>query len=397
MNIFYLHGVSSFGGSTKSLIELYSQLKLYGINGTALCPSGFSEQALSNVGMTTHKVKGLAQFDNTLYGHYRGLRWIILLREIAFILPTLFALFKIKIKKNKFDMIHANEITLLPIAILAKKLFNCPLVVHIRSVQRGNSQDIRSRVLFHLLKKHANSVIVIDETVKDSLPKHINVKVIHNGINLPERFEPVNQKRLPDVIQIGIVGTLLRLKGIYEFLEAARIVLNEHGSLVHFIVVGDNARSSKGISTWFYKKLGFSDDVMSDMLRFISTHKLENHFTIKGFVNDVRTVYSELDILCFPSYLNAAGRPVFEAALFGIPSVVAIREAKNDTIIDKVTGICIQEANPKALAEAIDFLVKNPQDRIQLGKNAQKLAFSNFDIKTNAKRMVDIYKEQLSV
>lgn len=396
MNIFYLHGVSSFGGSTKSLIELYTQLKLHGIKGTVLCPSGYSEQALANIGMQTHKVIGMAQFDNTLYGHYRKHRWIVLLREIAFIIPTVFALLRIKIKSKKFDIIHANEITLLPVAILAKKIFRCPLVVHIRSLQRGKSNDFRTKLLFKLLDKHADSVVVIDETVKDSIPDFIKVNVVHNGINLPDNFEPYKERLLPEIPRIGIVGTLLRLKGIYEFLDAARIILNERNLPVQFVVVGENARNSKGLVAWIYKKLGFSDDVVSDMLCFIKTHKIEQNFIIKGFVKDVRTIYSELDVLCFPSYLNAAGRPVFEAALFGIPSIVAINSPKADTIIDQETGICIKESCSNALADAIDILVQNPQERIRLGKNAQTLAFTHFDIKENARKMLAIYKNQIS-
>ncbi len=151
MNIFFLHGVSSFGGSTKSLVELYTQLKLYGIKGTALCRKGKSEQALSDVGIKTHKVIGVTQFDNTLYGYYKKLRWLVLLRELTFIFPTLLTLIKIKLKSKKFDIIHANEITLLPVAILTKLLFRCPLIDHIGSVQRGDAKDLRTRILFKLL------------------------------------------------------------------------------------------------------------------------------------------------------------------------------------------------------------------------------------------------------
>ncbi|CEG56253.1 glycosyltransferase family 4 protein [Legionella fallonii] len=392
MNILFLHGVSAFGGSTKSLLELYTQLKQHGVQGTVVCPSGKSEKALSGAGMKTIRALGLTQFDNTLYGHYRGLRWLILLRELLFLIPTLFALLRVKYTAKQFDAIHANEITLLPLAILTKKLFKCPLVVHVRSVQRGSSNDWRSQILFKMLKKHANTVIAIDETVKASLPDLVEVQVIHNGINLSDKVRLLNERVMPEVPAVGIIGALLRLKGVYEFLEAARILVNERGHKVQFIVVGENARSSKGLVAWIYRCLGFSDDVMADMLQFIAAHNLQHAVKVRGFVQDVRTVYSELDILCFPSYLNAAGRPVFEAALFGIPSIVAIREPQSDTIINKVTGLCIDHPDPLVLADAIETLVKNPQERIQLGNNAQALAVNNFDITKNAILVVEIYR-----
>ncbi len=392
MNILFLHGVSAFGGSTKSLLELFTQLKQHGVHGTVLCPSGKSEKALSQAGMKTIPVLGLAQFDNTLYGYYRGLRWIILLRELIFLLPSLFALLRVRFSAKQFDAIHANEITLLPLALLAKKLFKCPLVVHVRSVQRGSSNDWRSKILFKMLKKHAETVIAIDETVKASLPDFIESQVIHNGINLSNKVQLLSERAVPEFPTVGIIGALLRLKGVYEFLEAARILVNERGQKVKFVVVGENARSSKGLMAWIYKRLGFSDDVMADMIQFISDHNLQHAVEVRGFVQDVRAIYTELDILCFPSYLNAAGRPVFEAALFGIPSIVAIRDPKSDTIINKVTGLCIDHPEAQVLANAIETLVKNPQERIQLGNNAQALAMDNFDITKNAVLVVEIYK-----
>ncbi|KTD82737.1 glycosyltransferase family 4 protein [Legionella waltersii] len=395
MNILYLHGVSSFGGSTKSLLELYTQLKLLGVQGTALCPKGYSQKALLDAGMKTYSCMGVSQFDNTLYSHYKGLRWIILLRELVYLLPTICALLKIKLQKNHFDIIHANEITLLPIATIAKKLFKCPLIVHVRSVQRGDAKDRRTKWLFNFLKKKADAIVAIDETVKGSLPQYLTIQVIHNGINLPENIPAKSLVAGNELPKVGIVGMLLRLKGIYEYLEAARILIQEKQIKAQFVVVGENARSSKGLMAWVYKKLGFSDDIMGDMLAYIKQHQLENYFTVKGFVKDVRSIYSDLDILCFPSYLNAAGRPVFEAALYGIPSIVAISDPKSDTIIDNETGLCIKSACAASLANAIDALVTNPDERMRLGINAQKQAFLHFDIKANAKKMVTIYNNVL--
>lgn len=393
MRIFFLHGVSAFGGSTKSLLELFTQLKVHGIEGTVLCPAGKSEKFLSSNGMTTHTVLGISQFNNTLFSYYRGLRWLILIRELWFFLPTVLGLLRVKLKSKNFDVIHANEITLLPVAILAKKIFKCPLVVHVRSLQRGHSKDLRSRTLFKLLKKYADSVIAIDKTVRASLPDDISVNVVHNGINLTET--PCYERTAPlEVLRIGIVGMLIPIKGIYEFLNAAKILI-ERGLIAEFVVVGENARTSNQIWTWFYKKLGFSTDVMRDLLEFIKVNNLEQYFDVKGFILDVASIYSNLDVLCFPCHVNALGRPVFEAALFGVPSIVALKEPEDDTIIDKETGICIENPTAIALAEAIAFFLENPEERVRMGNNAQNFASSIFNINENAKKVVGIYHNVL--
>src|SRR5690606_37681299 len=99
-----------------------------------------------------------------------------------------------------------------------------------------------------------------------------------------------------------------------------------------------------------------------------------------------------LDVLCFPSYLNAAGRPVFEAAFFGVPSIVAVRDAPPDTILNGSTGVCIDTPDPIALADAIEFLYRHPEERLKMGENALNLAHNNFDIVRNANHLLMIYR-----
>lgn len=393
MKILFIHGSGAFGGASKSLIELYKQLKLNdAVQGTVLGPRGGCEYQFRDAGFNFFGAVGVFQFDNTRFGYYRGLRWLILLRELLFVVPSLVALFRIKRKNKDFDIIHANEITVLPLAIVAKFFFKAPLIAHVRSVQQDDMSLLRNRVIYYLLKKYAKQVVAIDDTVLASLPKDLSVDVIRNGLFFESPDELNIQKDDNLIPRIGIVGSLLRLKGVYEFMEAARYLIVDKGMRAKFVVVGENVRNKKGLRAWLYKKLGFSDDVMADIRSFVKENKLEQYVEISGFVADVKTIYSNLDVLCFPSHLNAVGRPVFEAALFGIPSIAAVKDPKPDTIIDQVTGVCIDTSDPIALADAIEFLIKNPDERKLLGKNAYHLAIKNFDIKRNGIKLLGLYQ-----
>jgi len=393
MKILFIHGSGVFGGASKSLIELYKQLQLNdAVQGTVLGPRGGCEYQFREAGFNFYGAVGLTQFDNTRFGYYRGLRWLIIIRELLFVVPSLVALFRIKRKNKNFDIIHANEITVLPLAIVAKLFFKAPLVVHVRSVQQDDMSLLRTRVIYYLLKKYAQQVVAIDDTVLASLPNDLSVDVIRNGLFFENPDELNIQKDHNLIPRIGIVGSLLRLKGIYEFMEAARYLIVEKGVQAKFVVVGENVRNKKGLRAWLYKKLGFSEDVMTDIKSFVKENKLEPYVEFNGFVADVKTIYSNLDVLCFPSHLNAVGRPVFEAALFGIPSIAAVNDPKPDTIIDQVTGICIDTSDPIALADAIEFLIKNPDERKLLGKNAYHLAIKNFDIKRNGMKLLGLYQ-----
>ena len=59
-------------------------------------------------------------------------------------------------------------------------------------------------------------------------------------------------------------------------------------------------------------------------------------------VSNLNKFYNQIDVICFPSRMNALGRPIIEAASYGIPAVVCLDKYFNDTIIDKKTGYVLK-------------------------------------------------------
>lgn len=394
MKVLYIHPTGAFGGASKSLIELWLNAnKLHKIQAVILTPAGTASAAFRKAGMYVVETSGLSQFDHTRYGYYRNLRWIILLREFFFLPFTLLSLLNIRHEQKGIDLIHVNEITLMPTALLAKWLFKLPMIIHIRSVQHPNQQGIRSRIVFKLMRKIADTVICIDETVKVSVPPCIKTSVIHNSISLDANFHVNTSKN--STVKIGMAGVLLRAKGVYELLEAANILVNQKQRNVRFIIAGENARHIKGLKQWLLRKFGFYEDVLSVAKEYVKENGLEQHVIFKGFMADIKGFYQEIDIMCFPSHLNACGRPVFEAALHGIPSIVAIKAPLKDALIDGVTGLAIDNPEPVALSNAIDRLVTNPNLRSQLGHQALAWAKDYYDIEKNASLLWEVYQEHV--
>jgi glycosyltransferase involved in cell wall biosynthesis len=389
MRVLLLHSAASFGGASKSLTEFAAQAVSPEVELHVICPPGKAADAFASVGMKVRPVRGLSQFDNTRYGHYRGVRWLVLLRELA-LLPFSLAALRRARRDSGFDLIHVNEITLLPLGLLAKKLLGIPLVVHVRSLQHRAGPI--SAWIARRLQHDADAVIAIDETVKRTLPVAVDAHVIHNGLAV----DAVPAQGTPHVFRAGIVGLLLKLKGVYEFVEAARILLKERGVQAEFWIVGENARPVRGLKGWLLRKLDFARDVRQELQDAIERDGLGKAVLLKGFQADVQAVYRQLDVLCFPSHLDAAGRPVFEAAFFGLPSIVAVRNPPPDTIVHDETGLCIDDPDPVALADAIERLVRDPELRRRLGANARTLAEANFDIARNAQELLALYRRVLA-
>jgi glycosyltransferase involved in cell wall biosynthesis len=388
LRVLVLHASAAFGGASKSLVELLSGIPRERVAVTILCPGGAAAERFGNAGMEVIEV-GISQFDNTRISFYRGLRWIILLREIALLPGTLLALWRLR--RREFDLVHANEITIAPVGVLAKIILSLPLVVHVRSVQRGATPrpDLRTRWLFDLVRRHADAVVPIDETVKRSLPADLPTRIIHNTLSLQGTEQPPTPA---ERVRVGFVGNFLPFKGIHEFVQAARLC-RDRGLPVEFVIAGDNPRSLGGIRGWLLGVLGLARDLRREVQEYVQRMGLEDTVRFTGFVDDVAKVYSSIDILCFATHLDAPGRPVLEAAFYGIPSIVAVRDPLPDTIVHGQTGICIDVPEPERIADAIEYLCRDPVERARLGRGAKDLARRSFDRQLNAAAIHAVYDE----
>ena len=390
MHILYLQPSGVFGGSPKSLIELFRYLAKSGMKATVLTPHGTAVGAFASSGMNVVLVKGLTKYDNTRFGYYRGLRWLIVLRELFFLPFSLAALWRLRSKS--IDIIHANDLTLLPLAVLAKKLMRVPLIVHVRSPQRHPEESLRARLVNRCLRRHADAIVAIDQTVAATLGKDIVCHIVHNGLDASPSGAvcPAIASRTKVAVTVGFVGVLLSLKGACELVSAIKI-LQKRKVAVKLIFAGENPRTLSGMSGWVLRKLGFHRDVRSDLEAFVKKYGLAEYVEFTGFIDDVRLFYPRIDILCFPSHLDAAGRPVFEAALYGIPSVVAVTNPRPDAIVHNVTGLAIPSPDPVLIADALQRLVEDEEFRFLLGRQAQAWARKNFDMDRSAASILKIY------
>ncbi len=341
--------------------------------------------------MQVRPVKGLSQFDNTRYGYYRKVRWLILLRELLLLPFALAGLWRLR--REPFDLIHINEITLLPLGVIAKWLLRVPMVVHVRSLQRKPGSGLRTRWVNGLLRRYADAVVAIDHTVAATLEAELPLSIIHNGLEVTA--QPVERRADGESVKVGFLGVLIPLKGIFELVEAMRI-LKARGVAIECLVAGENARQISGFKAWVLRKFGFARDVRAELEELIRRDGLEDRVKLLGFVSDVRELYPQLDILCFPSYLDAAGRPVFEAAFYSVPSVVAVADPVPDALLHEVTGLAVPTPDPLLIADALQRLAEEPDFRRQLGRQAKSWAEETFAIDANAARMLDLYRHVLS-
>ncbi|MCK1652712.1 glycosyltransferase family 4 protein [Bradyrhizobium sp. 149] len=395
MRVLYIHMTGAFAGGCRSLYEVVRALPTGAVEPVFVAPRGSIHAFLSRLGDMI-ETAGISQFDNTRYGYYRGLRWLVLLREIAFVPSTIAGLLRARRQWKSVDLIHINEITGLLPWLLARRLFKVPVVVHVRSVVRDDRESRRTRWISRMLRDRASAVIAIDQNVRASLPPDLPVDVIHNSLSLdaPEKSAATLADQLklkPDSFKIGFVGNLLRVKGIFELIEAARLT-RDRGLNVEFVIVGGDASGSNTLKARILNRLGIGQDVGTEVKAKIAEYGLADRVHMVGFMANIARAYACMDVLCFPSHYDAPGRPIFEAAFLRVPSIAAVRKPLADTLVHGVTGLAVPPHDAQALADAIATVAADRALAARMGEAAYQMAVSNFQAVKNAAKLLEVYK-----
>ncbi|MFL6601417.1 MAG: glycosyltransferase family 4 protein [Steroidobacteraceae bacterium] len=395
LRVLYLHFVGQFGGASRSLYEVVRSFPPGSVEPLFVTQRGTVKAYFAQLGPVI-EAAGLTKIDNTRYSYYRGVRWLVVLRELAYLPATAAALYRARRRWREVDLIHVNEFSGLITLWLARRWFDAPAVVHVRAVLRDAPRSLRTRWINRMLKYYAQGVIAIDENVRASLPSDLRVEVIHNGFSPKPAgdSDAALERRLarlrPESFKVGFVGNLMLAKGIHEFIEAARLT-RDWGLDVEFLIIGDDARPSRGLVASVLKLFGLEQNVRSGVESALQRHALRDRVHLVGFTQDLARVFRHMHVVAFPSHYDAPGRPIFEAAFFAVPSIVAVREPRPDTLIDNETGLAIEPKSAEQLARAIERMARDRQATLRMGEAARQMAERNFNAQANAARLLQLY------
>jgi glycosyltransferase involved in cell wall biosynthesis len=176
---------------------------------------------------------------------------------------------------------------------------------------------------------------------------------------------------------ITFAARLIKDKGVYEFIQAARI-LKQRGLETRFLVVGaidpdnPNSVSNDEIKTW--QKEGIVDFL--------------------GYRNDIADIFSKSNIVCLPSYYGE-GLPkvLIEAAACGRAVVTTDHPGCRDAVIDGTTGMLVPVKNSKELANTLENIIKSPPMRQEMGRAGRDFAERVFTIESVVERHLTLYRE----
>ena len=175
---------------------------------------------------------------------------------------------------------------------------------------------------------------------------------------------------------VVMASRLLRDKGVYEFIEAARL-LKQRNVEADIRIIGspDNCNPTSITE--------------AEIEKWTS----ENIVEFCGFRSDIAEQYSRANVVCLPSYREGLPLCLVEAAACGRAVVTTDVPGCRDAIEANVTGMLVAVRDPVSLADAIEYLLKNPDERIRMGKAGRLLAENEYSIEHIVNQHLSIYNE----
>ncbi|MGA3199393.1 MAG: glycosyltransferase family 4 protein [Halobacteriota archaeon] len=205
-----------------------------------------------------------------------------------------------------------------------------------------------------------------------SVLRDYRYEIVPNGIRL-ETFDRHllglnGEKRAR---QILFVGRLSSVKGVDDFVTAAKIVLSQVSDAT-FLIVGDGEERER------LKKLakGYEHRI-----------KFCGHISRGALLK----LYTSSSALVLPSFtrLEAFGLVLLEAMACETPVIASRIPGVLDVVGEG--GLLVTPRDPSSLANAILGILENPANARSMGKNGRKRVEQKYDWKIIAQEVLDLY------
>lgn len=183
-----------------------------------------------------------------------------------------------------------------------------------------------------------------------------------SGINL-ERF--VHTQSKVDPISFLFVGRLIKEKGVFLFIEAAKTLKEKYPNAKFVVVGGLDITNPNSITEAEIEEL-----------------KSLNIVEFTGNVNNVKDFINSSSVFVLPSmYREGVPRSILEALAVGRPIITTDNVGCRETVIKDYNGFLIKKNSSEELIKAMKFFCDNPDEIINYGNNSRKFAEEKFDVK----------------
>jgi len=239
---------------------------------------------------------------------------------------------------------------------------------------KGSFSSMLAKLLYKFSLKRSNLVFFqnkydLDFFLKSNIVTKAQSSVI-NGSGVNTSFFKINRK-INQGKKFLFPARLIKDKGIYEFLRAAKLIAKEYSD-IEFLIVGELGYNNTGLNK---NKL---DKWLNSNIKYL------------GKRDDMANLYKNIDVVVLPSYREGLSKTLIEAAAMSLPIITTNVPGCKDVVIDDSNGLLVKD---KSITDLKDKIIKminfSSEKRLQLGENGRKLAIQKFDSKIIIKEYID--------
>lgn len=408
--ILYVDHTAKLGGGEIALLHLAQHLDRSQFEPVVVLSSdGPLHEKLQESGVEVHVLAISASVLETRKDSL-GMNTLLRLRDVLRVGGYALSLSRF-IRVQRIDLVHTNSLKADILGGIAARLARVPLLWHIRD--RIDPDYLPAPVVWifrRLCRWVPNYVIANSESTLETLelPKANHSTAVYSGIDIASRIRVVHDgvKRLPKQIPIvyqgrhssglvtvmpdekfvptiGLVGRISPWKGQHIFLQAAAQVHRRFPE-ARFQIIGSAM---------------FNEQEYEAQIRALChTLGLDECVEFLGFREDVPQLVANFDVLVHASTsAEPFGQVIVEGMVAGKPVVATDGGGAKEIVVNGETGLLVPMGDAAAMADAVLFLLDNPEAAYEMGRLGRRRAMELFSIERTARKIETVYQEILGL
>lgn len=286
------------------------------------------------------------------------------------------------LREKKIDIVHTYSGVYRDGAIAAK-LAGASRIFH---TDQGRFYPDNAITKFYhriLTNYFRDKVIAVSRDLKTYLSKKVKLNpskiiVITNGIETGRSLGDFDRNKYRENLGLSegdlVFGTVARLAPVKDhntLIEAGSKVFDEVPN-AKLLVIGDGPlRGKLEIKT---RNLKIADRVI-----------------FLGRRRDIPELLSILDLFVLSSRHEGTSLSILEAMAKGLAVVATNVGGNPEVVVNNVTGLLVEPANPNSLARGIIEILRNREKRMEFGIKAKRRVSEKFNIEKTAKQHEALY------
>lgn len=295
-----------------------------------------------------------------------------------------------KLMKNDFDIAHIHmsykgSFYRKYLIVKMSNLFKRTTILHLHGSEFEIFYNKSNKIIKRLIRdifECCDSVIVLgkvwESVVKEIAPKS-NINIFNNAVNIPDYRVEWNE----DKINILFLGVLIKRKGIYELIEAIK-VLNQEGTI-----------KEKGLNF----VIGGSGPEEERIKEIISDYNLEHCVQMSGWVNGAlkEKLLKKSQVFILPSYNEGLPMAILEAMSYGIPVISTNVGSIAEVVKEGITGTLIKKGNVEEIIYSINNEISDVISWNKKSKMCKEIIENNFSENIYFENIRNLYNEILKI